>query len=212
MQKVVLLGDSIRMFYQAKVKELLGDGYEVWAPEENCRFSYYALNSLRHWLPQFENPDIIHWNIGLWDLAILYPEDGCFISKAEYVRNMTRILRELKKTGAKIIFATTTPVSDEKQFLKGPMPPANRNEDIIEYNKAVLKAFEHEDIEINDLHSLMYPNRDKYLRDDMVHPNEEGVALLGKAVADKIKKFEGFKNSVLVEYSEKTELEEKIIQ
>ena len=212
MQRVLLLGDSIRMFYQKKVTELLGDGYEVMAPGENCRFSYYALNSLRFWLSDFKNPDIIHWNIGLWDLAILYHEDGCFISKAEYVKNMVKILRELKKTGAKIIFATTTPVSDEKRFLQGPMPPANRNEDIIEYNEAVLKAFENEDIEVNDLHSLVYPNRDKYISEDMVHPNETGVDLLGRAVADKIKQFSDFKNSTMSDSSETVKRDEKTIQ
>lgn len=119
MQNVLLLGDSIRLFYQDKVKEKLGSDYKVMSPEENCRFSYYALNSLRFWLPKFETPDIIHWNIGLWDSAILYPEDGCFVPKSEYVENMKKILRELKKTGAKIIFATTTPVSDEKSIFTG---------------------------------------------------------------------------------------------
>lgn len=73
--------------------------------------------------------------------------------------------------GAKIIFATT-PVSDGKKNLAGPMPPAHRNEDIICRNKAVLDASDGEDIYINDLFSLIYDNRKKYLRDDMIHPNE----------------------------------------
>ena len=71
MKEVLLLGDSIRMFYQERVKELLGEEYNVSAPEENCRFSMYTLNSLRTWLPGFPKPDIIHWNNGLWDTAIL---------------------------------------------------------------------------------------------------------------------------------------------
>ena len=37
--KVLLLGDSIRMFYQNEVIKQLGDDYEVFAPKENCRFS-----------------------------------------------------------------------------------------------------------------------------------------------------------------------------
>lgn len=186
MQRVLLLGDSIRMFYQSKVEKILGEKYQIMAPQENCRFSYYALNSLRFWLNDFEYPDIIHWNIGLWDLAILYPEDGCFISQENYVDNMKKILRELKKTGAKIIFATTTPVWDEKKKMKGPFPPANRNEDIIAYNEAVLKAFYGEELEINDLHALIYEKRYIYIGSDMVHPNKEGIEVLGKAVADAI--------------------------
>ena len=34
----------------------------------------------------------------------------------------------------------------------------------------------------------MYANREKYLRDDMIHPKEEGVKLLGNAVAGAILK------------------------
>lgn len=194
MQNVLLIGDSIRLFYQNAVKTKLGKSYEVESPEENCRFSYFVLNSLRLWLVQFKTPDIIHWNAGLWDTAILYPEDGCFISEEEYVSNMKKILRELKKTGAKIIFATTTPVSDAKRFLTGPMPPIHFNEDIIRYNKAVLEAFKDEDIEINDLHTLMYPKREELLLDDMIHPNEKGVELLSDAVAECIKKYADYKN------------------
>ena len=185
--KVLLIGDSIRMFYQNEVISQLGDGYEVYAPEENCRFSLYVLNSLRIWLNAFPTPDIIHFNAGLWDTAILYHEDGCFLDVESYIKYMKMILRELKKTGAKIIFATTTPVSDEKVDLPGPVPPAHRNEDIIKYNKAILEAFSGEEIVINDLFSHIFPSRDAYLSGDMIHPNEDGVKVLGTAVANCIK-------------------------
>ena len=185
--KILLLGDSIRCCYQDEVKQQLGDAYEVFAPEENCRFSLYVLNSLRFWLNAFPTPDVIHFNAGLWDTAILYHEDGCFIDVEHYVHTMKQILRELKKTGAKIIFATITPVSDEKDVLPGPMPPAHRNEDILRYNQAVLEAFRGEDLVINDLWSAMYAEKDAYLLDDMIHPNDAGVKLLGTLVANTIK-------------------------
>ena len=192
--KVLLIGDSVRMFYRDEVSRLLGDGYEVYSPDENCRFSSYVLNSLRFWLEEFPTPDIIHFNAGLWDTAILYREDGCFTGIEEYVKAMKKIFRVLKSTGAKLIFATTTPVADEKENLAGPMPPAHRNADILRYNEAVLKEFESEDTVINDLFSLMYPEKEKYLRDDMIHPNEDGVALLANAVAEKIKSLGTVKN------------------
>lgn len=188
MKRVLLLGDSIRGHYQETVKEQLGSSYTVMAPVENCRFSLYTLNSLRFWLEEFSNPDVIHWNNGLWDTAVLYPEDGCFIPLESYLENMRKILRELKKTGAKIIFATTTPVKDEKCDYPGPMPPAHRNEDIRAYNEAILKLFEKENIIINDLYPLVYPRKEELLREDAIHPNEEGIAILGKAVADTIRR------------------------
>ena len=188
--RVLLIGDSIRSHYQAEVGNLLGKNYEVMAPEENCRFSAYVLNSLRFWLAEHPNPDIIHWNAGLWDTAILYPEDGCFTTLEEYVVNMKKILRELEKTGAVIIFATTTPVSDDKKYFSGPMPPAHDNLDISRYNEAVVQAFCGEKVIINDLFALLNPWKNDCLKDDKIHPNEKGIKLLGKAVADIIRKQE----------------------
>ncbi len=209
---VLLIGDSIRMFYEKEVQARLGDAYTVYAPKDNCRFSSFVLNSLRFWLTQFPPPDIIHFNAGLWDTAILYKEDGCFISLDEYVRNMKKILRVLKSTGATLIFATTTPVSDEKDALPGPMPPAHKNSDIVRYNAAVLEAFKDEDIRINDLFSLIYKEKERYLRDDMIHPNEEGVKLLGDAVAQMIKAVPVREARHDEQAVPQTEFEEKTIQ
>ena len=210
--KVLLIGDSIRMFYANEVKEQLGEDYEIYAPKENCRFSSFVLNSLRFWLEDFPIPDVIHFNVGLWDTAILYHEDGCFTGLDEYVATMKKILRVLKSTGAKVIFATTTPVSDEKYKLEGPMPPAHRNEDICRYNEAVCKAFEDEEIIINDLHALMYENRESLLKEDMIHPNEDGVKLLGTAVANAIRNCGARTNNPDNIQKEQTARNEKTIQ
>ena len=184
---VLMIGDSIRMFYQGAVQETLGDTYKLYGPKDNCRFSAYVLNSLRFWLAELPQPDIIHFNVGLWDTAILYPEDGCFTDVDAYVSNMKKILRVLKSTGATVIFATTTPVSDGKDKLPGPVPPAHNNSDIIRYNAAVLEAFRGEDIIVNDLFSLLYADKEKYLSTDMIHPNDEGVRVLSEAVAHAIR-------------------------
>ena len=184
---VVLIGDSIRMFYEEKVREKLGSEYQVFSPKENCRFSAYVLNSLRFWLNEFPAPDIIHFNAGLWDTAILYREDGCFTALDEYIANMKKVLRVLKSTGATLIFATITPVSDEKETLSGPIPPAHRNADIVKYNEAMLKLLEGEGVYINDLFTLMYSQKEKYLCEDMIHPNSDGIELLSNAVAEIIK-------------------------
>ncbi len=183
MTKVFLLGDSIRGNYQDKVKELLAqNGCEVFYPDENCRFSRYTLNSLKFWLPICPNPDIIHWNNGLWDTMISYPEDGPFTEIDEYVRDMKRILRELRKTGAKVIFATTTAVGDGS-------PPWS-NETIEEYNKAFIEAAGKDLDAINDLYALTRPNNTTYISpEDKVHLTPEGIDVLGSAVFESIRKF-----------------------
>jgi len=47
MKKVMLIGDSIRLGYQAKVAELLKDTALVGGPADNCRFSAYTLFTFR---------------------------------------------------------------------------------------------------------------------------------------------------------------------
>ena len=187
MKEVLLLGDSIRMAYQKRVTELLGGEFHVSAPGENCRFAAYTLNSLRMWLPKLPKPDIIHWNNGLWDTAILYPEDGCFTHIGEYADALEKILRELQKTGAKIVFASSTPVSPEKEFLTTAAPPAHKNEDIRRYNAAARIIMENNGIEINDLYQLVEPHISEYISADMIHPTPSGVEALAAAVSHKIK-------------------------
>jgi acyl-CoA thioesterase-1 len=139
------------------------------------------------WLPSMPKPDIIHWNNGLWDTAILYREDGCFTALGEYADALEKILRELKKTGARIIFALTTPVSPEKEFLTTSMPPAHKNEDIRRYNAAARIIMEQNGIEINDLYRVVEPHISEYISSDMIHPTPAGVDALAAAVSNKIK-------------------------
>ena len=43
MKKVVLLGDSIRLIgYGTIVPKMLGEEYEVFQPEDNCRWAKYT--------------------------------------------------------------------------------------------------------------------------------------------------------------------------
>jgi len=188
MVNVLLLGDSIRMGYQAEVAKCLGADYKVSAPQENSRFSMNTLCLITaEWLPTVPKPDIIHWNNGLWDAFRRYPEDGCFTPIDEYLRNMERILRELRRTGAKIIFATTTPTMMKEPDKVGSIW---RNEDIIYYNKRVIEHIGDKLDAVNDLYKLMLPKMSVYLR-DFVHYNEIGNAALGQAVADAIVKMNG---------------------
>lgn len=186
MKEVLLIGDSIRMYSQNRICELIGEEYHVSAPEENCKFSTYTLNTLRVWLEQFPKPDIIHWNNGLWDTAILYQEDGCFTPLELYLENLKKILRELRKTGAEIIFASITPVDPKKAN-----PPegfsVHHNEDIQRYNRAALALMEQENVIINDLYPLMIPHLDSYIRqDDLIHPTEEGIEVIAREIVNKI--------------------------
>ena len=87
MIKVTLLGDSIRQIgYGTVVPEMLGDGYDVFQPEDNCRFVKYTLRMIFELREQIKGSDVIHWNNGLWDACDIFG-DGPFTSLEEYVNN-----------------------------------------------------------------------------------------------------------------------------
>ena len=181
MIKVTLLGDSIRMIgYGLKVPTLLGENFEVFQPNENCRFAKYTLRGLFDWEQNMSGSQIVHWNNGLWDICNLF-EDGLFTSESEYVENMLRIADILIARYDKVIFATTTPVTMQNRHIK--------NTDIERYNTLLVPLLKEKGIIINDLYQLVSTNIDKYIRkDDNVHLSDEGVKVCAEQVADTIRK------------------------
>ncbi|MGI6713593.1 MAG: SGNH/GDSL hydrolase family protein [Bacilli bacterium] len=181
--EILLLGDSIRLFYEPRVRDLLGDEFNVSSPMENCKFTSLTLYTLPTWLSSVPKPDIIHFNNGLWDIAIVHDEDGNFTPLNQYLLNMNRIVRELKKTGAKLIFATTTPTNPLKRIRQKPNISIHKNEDITKYNTAVVELMKSEGVVIDDLFAVVNSNINRYIRkDDLIHPTEEGIEVLAQAV------------------------------
>ena len=95
---------------------MLGSDYEVYQPDENCRFVKYTLRGLFEWRENITGADIIHWNNGLWDTTNLFSDGKPFTSEDEYVDNMLRVAKELKKIAPRVIFATTTPVRPDYEY------------------------------------------------------------------------------------------------
>ena len=182
MKKVTLLGDSIRLLgYGAKVEELLGKDYEVFQPDDNCRFVKYTLRMLFEFREQIEGSDVIHWNNGLWDIPTRLFDDGlAFTSEEEYVENMLRVATQLKKLGKRVVFATTTPVHNEH--------PYNDNALIKRYNDLIVPKLQSMGIEINDLGAAVSKDIYKYICEDQIHLSKEGIDLCAKMVVDVIKR------------------------
>ncbi len=171
--KISLIGDSIRMQYAPVVKEMLGEDFEIFTPEENCRFAKYNLRGMWDWKEGMAGSRIVHWNAGLWDICDIFG-DGMFTSVDEYVKTMLRIADILLSRHDKVIFATTTPVRLEN--------PYNKNEDIIKYNEALVPKLIEKGVIINNLHPLIYEDVDRFVSDDLIHLSEEGVARCAKQV------------------------------
>ena len=179
MKKITLLGDSIRMGYGKRVEELLKDEFEIYQPQDNCRFSKYTLRGvLYEWSKQIEGSDVIHWNNGLWDMCDF--GEGVFTSKEEYAENMIRIAKLLKEKGKTVIFATTTPIREGN--------PYDDNQRIVDYNNFIVPILSEMGILINDLHSVVVQDTNKYIReDDKIHLTDEGVEICAKKVIEAIK-------------------------
>ena len=180
MKKVALLGDSIRLWgYGGEVPALLGEGYEVFQPEDNCRFAKYMLRGLFDWREELQNCDVIHFNVGHWDVCELF-DDGMFSSVEEYVRDTLRIARILQGYAKKVIFATTTPVREGYVY--------NKNENIRLLNESIVPKLQEMGIIINDLHALVCTDVEQYIcEEDLLHLSKAGGTVCAKQVADIIK-------------------------
>ena len=176
MKRVLLLGDSIREGYEPYVRERLADRAEVVAPGENGRFSFYTLWGVNLWIRELGIPDIVHWNNGLWDVHREAPRVEALTPLGEYAAHLKRIAHELRRTGAQIVFATTTPVH--------PKSEGRSNEEIDAYNEAAIEALMPLGIAIHDLNARVKRDLSGYLSDDRLHLNEAGYRACAASVAD----------------------------
>ena len=161
---------------------MLGDGYTVYQPEDNCRFVKYTLRGMFDWYDGLKDADVIHWNNGLWDATELFG-DGTFTTEEEYINDCLRIVKILKKITPNIIFATTTPVWDEFEYT--------HNDKIQRFNEIIVPVLKAEGVVINDLYSAVASDVHKYVKEcDKIHLSDEGIDLCAKLVCEKIKEFE----------------------
>ncbi|WP_346762193.1 SGNH/GDSL hydrolase family protein [Agaribacillus aureus] len=191
---VLLLGDSISMGYTKFVQELLQGKANVQRPLnakgnfENCQGTTHGLKHIDRWLGDTKW-DVIHFNFGLHDLKHVDPVTGKNSKKPEdpqqadlkaYKKNLTKIVKKLKATNAKLIFATTTPFPDKPG---GPLRRADQPE---KYNKVALKIMQKNDIMINNLYSFTLPRLAELQPPKNVHFTKEGSKALAKRVVEKI--------------------------
>jgi acyl-CoA thioesterase-1 len=158
--RVLLIGDSISMGYTLPVREALKGRANVHHPPENCGATERGLTKLDAWLGDGKW-DVIHFNFGLHDLKYLdkdgqyvLPTKGTVVATTEqYALNLRTIVARLKKTGAKLIFATTTPVPPR---TLGRITGSDRR-----YNKAALEVMTAENVQVDDLGGYVRTIQDK---------------------------------------------------
>lgn len=183
--RVLLLGDSIRMSYQAHVAAVLADEAAVVGPGDNCRFALYTNMRLQSWLAELDQPNFVHWNNGIWDCGFNPTRGPKQFSVDDYMTNIKTIYNQLKATGATIIWGTITPVHPDH-----PGDPDGwtwKNETIDAFNAAASEFMLSEGVAINDLHALVKPDPVGLLAEDKLHLSSAGVERCGNAVASALR-------------------------
>ena len=195
--KVLIMGDSISIGYTPYVKKLLQGKAEVIHHKGNAGPTIRGLKHIDQWLGS-EKWDLIHFNFGLWDMyGWEYVKED--LSPAMYENRLETLVLRLQKTGAKLIWATTTPscpkpeVSMRKRFnSETVIAPALERE----YLDAALRVMKKHQIPLNDLHALILPNLKLHaVAPDNVHFKPTGRKILAKQVALTIEAALGEKNS-----------------
>ncbi|MFV1996195.1 MAG: GDSL-type esterase/lipase family protein, partial [Verrucomicrobiales bacterium] len=185
---VVLLGDSIRINYQATVRDELSGVADVWSPKENGKHTAYTLENLEKWLSA-RNPQVVHINVGLHDLFLNSSSGKPRHTLATYGKNLGAIFSKLRElTDAKIVFALTTAVDEDRQATSETYGRVvRRNKDIDRYNARARKIAGELGITVNDLNAVVKQTGAlEVLCDDGIHLSEAGCRALGAAVAGKI--------------------------
>jgi len=196
--RVLLIGDSISIGYTLPVRALLKGQANVHRPPTNCGSTTTGLQELDQWLGSGKW-DVIHFNFGLHDLKYA-DERGNLVAVdrgtqqvpvGQYEKNLEELVTRLEKTGAKLIWASTTPVPEGAQ---GRVPG-----DEVKYNAAAKRVMDKHGVAINDLHAFASQFKDEkaiqmernvhFMRSGSVELARQVVAhilkALGKPAAEK---------------------------
>jgi hypothetical protein len=193
---VLILGDSISIGYTRPVRERLEDEANVFRamrPDgrgpDNCGDTGIGLAKIDRWVGDYDW-DVIHFNWGLWDLCYRNPEskeqgnrdkvNGTLSTTPEdYERNLTKLVRRLRASGAELIWASTTVVPEgEAGRIAG---------DEVKYNAIAARVMDRHDVPTNDLHALSKGfSPAMFVKPGDVHFTAEGTSKLADQVAETI--------------------------
>ncbi|HEY0863315.1 MAG TPA: SGNH/GDSL hydrolase family protein [Lacunisphaera sp.] len=183
--RVLLMGDSISMGYTLPVRTRLQGRANIHHPPENCGDTGRGLRRLEAWLGT-GRWDVIYFNFGLHDLKYLDaqgnyvpPEKGAQVTPLpQYEANLRELVTRLRRTGAKLIYATTTPVPT------GTLGRVAHDE--LAYNAVARRVMQETGVTIDDLHGLATARQGELQLRDNVHFTPQGYEQLAARVASSV--------------------------
>jgi lysophospholipase L1-like esterase len=172
--KVLIIGDSISMGYTEPVKMLLAARADVQRIGENGGPTSNGVAHIAAWLGE-GHYDVISFNFGLHDLKL---DSGKHqVETEQYKANLNIILEALRKTGAKLVWVTTTPVPD------GKLNPPRARGDVERYNAAAMEVLRGKVDAVCDLYEAVLPRETELQLKENVHFNPAGYEFLATRVA-----------------------------
>jgi lysophospholipase L1-like esterase len=179
--RVLLIGDSISIGYTLPVRELLRGVANLHRVPENGGPSSRGLQQLAWWLGR-GRWDVIHFNFGLHDIK-LDAAGRPLTAPEDYERNLRAIATALRATGARLVFATTTPVPAD--LASG---PRRRNADVLARNEIARRVMDELGVPVNDLYAAAAPRLAELQRPANVHFTADGSRALAEPVAAAIRR------------------------
>ena len=176
--QVLVIGDSISIGYTPAVTTLLAGKADVKHHAGNAAHTNNGVAKLDEWLGT-EKWKVITFNFGLHDLKIM--ENGLHqVGVTEYEKNLDAIAARLRKTGARLLYVTTTPVPEAI------VSPQRNPGDVFLFNEAALRVMTKHKIQVVDLYGFAKPRLTEIQRKANVHFTKEGSAALADVVAKAI--------------------------
>lgn len=173
--RVLLIGDSISIGYTIPVRELLRGKANVHRIPDNGGPTSFGVQHLDAWLGT-GHWDVIHFNFGLHDLKVM-PDGSHEVSLNDYEHNLREIVQRLRKTGAVLIWASTTPVPEG--HVKPPRVPS----DVLAYNVVAKRVMQSSGIPIDNLYAVAAAHLSTWQLPHNVHYTKAGYEGLAQSVA-----------------------------
>lgn len=167
--RVLLIGDSVSRGYTQAVRKNLSGKANVHRAPANCGPTASGIKNIEVWLGDGKW-DVIHFNFGIHDRNT---------PVADYTSRLDQLIARMKKTGAKLIWASTTPIPDTPD---GKQTAAS----IVEKNKVAEQVMAQHGIVIDDLFAAITPHLSTMQNPNDVHFNGQGYDFLGQTVAKAI--------------------------
>ena len=186
-KSILLIGDSISVGYTPFVAELMAQQAKVSRIPPNGGDSANVLANLEAWLAAGAW-DVVHFNCGLHDLRYCPEREAYQVPLERYSENLLGIIAQLKcHTSAQLVWATTTPVVEERHNTSKPFHRFTK--DVDAYNAAALDVVRAAQIAVDDLHAAVCNmGVERAVCGDGVHMEQRAYKELAGAVRDSVAK------------------------